>query len=382
MIEESIVVDSPEPMDSPSPRSKLTFDSPIVRPIAERRSTAPEPTSPTTPLNAKFATVTIEPRSRSPYRGPHYRTQSSNTASLLSPGFPRSKSLPYSETGRPSSPLNRPASPFSSGTRRVSPLRRPFEDYYSFSGVDIDQTIAENSELELDLKPRPMLSVDSSDTGHSTPTTPNSPLLSAGHGTFPRTRRRPSSPLHLSSPGYNSRLHASASSPTLRSPGPSPVDPAKYNEAFPSPVVPGGIVDRSSTHPPTTIANIAASTSYYATSIVSGTSAGSMPSTPSSFRSRSPSISSLETIPDSPDAEAAAAAAAEQDRDAIARLRAVAEKRDDSGPRTRGRTMGRTIDSAGTIGSTGATAPEKRKRWSVCGAERRGDLEMETIWED
>lgn len=25
---------------------------------------------------------------------------------------------------------------------------------------------------------------------------------------------------------------------------------------------------------------------------------------------------------------------------------------------------------------------EKRKRWSVCGAERRGDFEMETIWED
>ncbi len=24
----------------------------------------------------------------------------------------------------------------------------------------------------------------------------------------------------------------------------------------------------------------------------------------------------------------------------------------------------------------------KRKRWSVCGAERRGDFEMETIWED
>lgn len=25
---------------------------------------------------------------------------------------------------------------------------------------------------------------------------------------------------------------------------------------------------------------------------------------------------------------------------------------------------------------------KERKRWSVCGAERRGDLEMETIWED
>ena len=25
---------------------------------------------------------------------------------------------------------------------------------------------------------------------------------------------------------------------------------------------------------------------------------------------------------------------------------------------------------------------DKRKRWSVCGAERRGDLNLDTIWED
>ena len=25
---------------------------------------------------------------------------------------------------------------------------------------------------------------------------------------------------------------------------------------------------------------------------------------------------------------------------------------------------------------------DKRKRWSVCGAEKRGDLELETIWEE
>ena len=28
------------------------------------------------------------------------------------------------------------------------------------------------------------------------------------------------------------------------------------------------------------------------------------------------------------------------------------------------------------------SARDKRKRWSVCGAERRGDLDLETIWED
>ena len=37
----------------------------------------------------------------------------------------------------------------------------------------------------------------------------------------------------------------------------------------------------------------------------------------------------------------------------------------------RGRTLGISYGSR-----------DKRKRWSVCGAERRGDLDLETIWED
>ncbi|KAH8676286.1 hypothetical protein BX600DRAFT_508451 [Xylariales sp. PMI_506] len=98
----------------------------------------------------------------------------------------------------------------------------------------------------------------------------------------------------------------------------------------------------------------------------------SVPSTPTSIRSRSPSISSLETIPDSPDAEEAAL---EDER--IAKLKAAAEGSDgeESGGRSsldvpsRGRTLG--------LGSR-----DKRKRWSVCGAERRGDIDLETIWED
>ncbi|SPN97164.1 uncharacterized protein DNG_00680 [Cephalotrichum gorgonifer] len=105
-----------------------------------------------------------------------------------------------------------------------------------------------------------------------------------------------------------------------------------------------------------------------------------MPSTPTSARSRSPSISSLETIPDSPDAEEAALEA-----ERIAQLKADAEAAESSGegsdsadskPRSssvdvppRGRTL--------TFGSR-----DKRKRWSVCGAERRGDIDLETIWED
>ena len=34
------------------------------------------------------------------------------------------------------------------------------------------------------------------------------------------------------------------------------------------------------------------------------------------------------------------------------------------------------------VGMRGAIRGDKRKRWSVCGAERRGDLDLETIWED
>lgn len=90
------------------------------------------------------------------------------------------------------------------------------------------------------------------------------------------------------------------------------------------------------------------------------------------MRSRSPSISSLETIEDSPDAEEEAI---EEDR--VARLRAAVEREENGdqrrssldGPEGRGRSLG--------FGKR-----DSRKRWSVCGAERRGDLDLETIWED
>ncbi|KAL2125343.1 hypothetical protein VTJ04DRAFT_1708 [Mycothermus thermophilus] len=96
----------------------------------------------------------------------------------------------------------------------------------------------------------------------------------------------------------------------------------------------------------------------------------SVPSTPTSARSRSPSISSLETIPDSPDAEEAALEA-----ERIAQLKAAADAADSKNKNsidmpTRGRTL------------SGFSSRDKRKRWSVCGAERRQDLDLETIWED
>lgn len=101
-----------------------------------------------------------------------------------------------------------------------------------------------------------------------------------------------------------------------------------------------------------------------------------IPSTPTSARSRSPSISSLETIPDSPDAEEAAL---EAERNA--QHKAAADAMEGNGktdqknnPETmalgRGRMPGLVYGR------------DKRKRWSVCGAERRGDLNLDTIWED
>lgn len=94
------------------------------------------------------------------------------------------------------------------------------------------------------------------------------------------------------------------------------------------------------------------------------------------MRSRSPSISSLETIPDSPDAEEAAL---EDER--MAKLRAAAEGSDGDGEDSSGESKGKEGLARGRTLGLGSTR-DKRKRWSVCGAERRGDIDLETIWED
>lgn len=100
----------------------------------------------------------------------------------------------------------------------------------------------------------------------------------------------------------------------------------------------------------------------------------SVPSTPTSARSRSPSISSLETIPDSPDAEEAALEA-----ERIAQLKAAADAAA-AGRDAKARSSLDVPARGRTLGGFGSR--DKRKRWSVCGAERRQDLDLETIWED
>ncbi|MCJ1484908.1 hypothetical protein MMC06_005081 [Schaereria dolodes] len=304
------------------------------RPSTPRRAT--EPSSLTSTPQLKVSTLPIRSRTRSPYSRSHLRTRSS-TSSLQAPPMTRAHSSPLADTSGPvlTSTVPRPTSPLGPPSRRRSPLLRPTEETYSsFTGqLDISETISENSELQF--TPRAWTDTDA---------VPSSP--SSIHHTFPRTRRRPSSPLHtmLQSPAQagNKALRTSISSPSLAA-------VAKYNESYPS--------------------NLSFSSS-------------SMPSTPTSLRSRSPSISSLETIPDSPYAEAA------EEAEQLSRLEAAAEK-DSDGDGTRRRSSldvpGR--NNSGVVLGTNSFgvvygARDKRKRWSVCGAERRGDLDLETIWED
>lgn len=286
------------------------------RPESQRRATAPDSPLTPSPFANISANLPLRPRTRSPFARGHARSRSSSS-SLSAPQMTRAHSSPMPGTLYP-----RPSSPLGPPLRHRSPMRKPTDETFSSFGnqLDIDQTISENSEL--DLTPRATVEYDSM---------PASPTPYT-HSTFPRSRRRPASPLHqISSSAFTTpttprnTLRACTSTPSLAG--------SQYNESYPS-------------------------NSAYATS------SGSVPSTPTSLRSRSPSISSLETIPDSPDAELEA--------EQIAKLKAAADREDQSEEGARRRIGGDT----GRGGSK-----EKRKRWSVCGAERRGDLSLETIWE-
>ncbi|KAL2868398.1 uncharacterized protein BJX67DRAFT_380189 [Aspergillus lucknowensis] len=222
--------------------------------------------------------------------------------------------------------------------KRYLPLQLPTADSFEPRVVhrkNVSETISEHPELD----------TSSSSTSQPGSHPSSSPVLSHSLPRF--GRRRPSSPLHFPTfPGQGACSPSSAhSSPSILS--------SRYNESFPS---------------------------------YSASSTSSMPSTPTSLRSRSPSISSLETIPDIPDAEAAAIEA-----DRIAALEAAADRADEADEannvsRRRGASDVSGPSSSLTNMRTGSagylTRTDKRNRWSVCGAERRQDLDLETIWED
>lgn len=288
--------------------------APSARPSPQRRVTAPEYSdNPSAVAKLMPTTLPLRPRNRSPYTRTHMRSRSSNSP-LSAPQMARAHSSPVPDAGRSFSAAvsARPSSPPGMLSRRRSPLRKASEESYpSYGGqVDIGETISEGQELEL--TPKPASEAELSQV---------SPI----HHTFPRIRRRPSSPLHQSVQISNTphSLRNCTSSPSLAA--------AKFNEPYPS------------------------NCSYASSSV---------PSTPTSLRSRSPSISSLETIEDSPDAELEA--------ENIARLKAAADCEGDS----------EGEEAVRKRGILPGAMRDKGKRWSVCGAERRGDLDLETIWED
>jgi hypothetical protein len=301
---------------SPPPDGQLPLTPAQSRPSPRFRGSSEPlsnyPVSPLASLNLPF-----RPRTQSPSRL-HTRPHTS----LGAPPMQRAHSSPgLDSSGRfiqPPYVPRRPSSPLHSGRRR-SPLRSAMEESYpgmfSRAGLNIEPNIPENEELEI-------LSED----------LPQSSPIPAYSITFPRSRRRPTSPLHQSASAPSLKTQA-VSPNTSRSASPSYL-PNKYtNEPYP---------------------------------LYPSSSASSMPSTPTSMRSRSPSISSLETIEDIPDAEAAAMLEEEDARQKAEDSDGSSEQRRRSSLELRGSSL---------------RSNKERKRWSVCGAERRADFSLEPIEE-
>ncbi|KAI9819693.1 MAG: hypothetical protein M1832_003927 [Thelocarpon impressellum] len=330
-----------------APTGRHSMEGPIAAP--PRPSTAPldQKVPASFSPSLKAMSLPFRQHTMSPFSRSHLRSRSS-AGSLTPPAMTRAHSMPVvDDAGRVimSTTAARPSSPLGSSTRHRMPSRRfTDEAMLTVAGHQawgVAETVPEDAEL------------DSTPRASETRYTPSSPLipLHPGH-TFPR-RRRPSSPLRPPIPtpasGPTASTPASASSSPL-------FPPTRFNEAYPG----------SSTYQ------------------ISFSSNSSLPSTPTSARSRSPSISSLETIPDSPDAEEAALEA-----ERIAQLKAAADAADGADGAGQGSGSGQRRKSGldpGSGGRGGSPGPygarDKKQRWSVCGAERRGDLDLETIWED
>ena len=221
------------------------------------------------PASYSSNSLPLRPRNQVPYSRPHLRSRS-HASALAPPMAPRAHSLPsvhsagHQYPSSPSaSPLLRPSSPMSSLSPRqpYSPKMRPTSPFRPRSPLPLDeatyaqqsssydgafQSISEDAELNI---------------------TPRSHLDNPSH-TFPfgrsqsLRRQRPSSPLHSLTPSAATSRSASAtSSPSVAT--------TRFNENFPP-------------------------LHHYS----SNSSFSSISTTPSSARSRSPSISSLETIED------------------------------------------------------------------------------------
>ena len=311
----------PSPLPSLRMQGSSTLTHPDVelarKPPTIRRSTDPSPTSsPTSPSWTPSISLPFRPRAASPLSSSHIRSRS---AASLMPPMTRTQSMPgVNGAGHLTfSPQLRTQSPSGSPSRIRVP-RKPVDEAFPSSPTrasihDSERKLSERSSA------------------------PNLVLGLASVTSAPRLRR-PSSPLrHFAHPSTSHLPGVPETSLVATSPSHRAYDTFSTNYPF-------GIPYPSS----------------------------SVPSTPTSTRSRSPSISSLETIPDTPDAEEAALEA-----ERIAQLKAAADAAE--GGEVKGRASPDVLVRGRTLGFG---SRDKRKRWSVCGAERRQDLDLETIWED
>ncbi|KAF3927400.1 hypothetical protein ABW21_db0205696 [Orbilia brochopaga] len=99
-------------------------------------------------------------------------------------------------------------------------------------------------------------------------------------------------------------------------------------------------------------------------------------SSPTSSRSCSPSLTtySLETIEDSPDGELLAILEEEEERQQREQTEKENKENDTIG-------LGLSLVTS-SMSSMSLRDNKRRQRWSVCGAERRSDFDLETIYED
>lgn len=305
--------------------------SPKLRPEMPQRASEPYASG-----SLQLPHLQTKPRTRSPLARGHLRSQSAYT--IAAPPMARTRSMPTvgSSSSFASSPSHspvRPSSPLRPPPNLRSSPRRSFEEIRPTPsggpGFTEIESIAEDSELDLTQSNR-------DNQGSPIPTF----SVAFSRSNSGRGRRRPTSPLYQQTQTVETPAASASASPSLPS--------SRFNEPHPFVL----------------------------------SAASSIPSTPTSIRSRSPSISSLETIPDSPDAEEEAV-----EEHHIAKLKVAAEVADAADVEAE---TNRKLRDIGLVVPDGASnssvwspqrLKEKRKRWSVCGAERRGDF-METIWED
>lgn len=304
---------------------------PQLKPPCIRRSTDPTPAS---SMGWSSTNLAHRPRNNKPsYARGHVRSHSLTPTSQAPPPMSRAKSLPgvhgvgYFSLGSPI----RPSSPVGSPSRNRA-LKKPVDEV--FPGFPLRTAKPEPAD-------NPVAILEEDEEPSSAQERSSSPSFFLGN-TLPRAHR-PSSPLRgLATHQTGNGLVTPTSPSSMAS---SPLYSSTRFDSF------GGY--------------------HYATS------ASSVPTTPSSLRSRSPSISSLETIPDTPDAEEAALEA-----ERIAQLKAAADAADgDEAAEAIRQSMDASVSRGRKLGAAFGSR-DKSKRWSVCGAERRGDLDLETIWED